>query len=148
MALCTSSGFSPKPSMIPVLVRLPYSLVSLICSRERWYLACGLTLLYRLSTVSILWETTSWPALIILYKASQEDLTSGISVSMVVLGDNFFVSVTVWYHISAPLSLSSSLFTDVITACFTRMSRMASATLLGSSTSYSGGLPVATAQNE
>src|SRR5690554_1291177 len=67
---------------------------------------------------------------------------------MVVPGDKFFVSVTVWYQISAPLSLSSSLFTEVITACFTPISWMASATLLGSSVSYSGGFPVATAQNE
>src|SRR5690606_26273259 len=35
-----------------------------------------------------------------------------------------------------------------MTACLTPISWMASATLLGSSVSYSGGLPVATAQNE
>src|SRR5690606_34587836 len=67
---------------------------------------------------------------------------------MVVSGDNFFVSITVWYQISAPRSFNSSLFTEVITACLTPMSCMASATLLGSSRSYSGGLPVATAQKE
>src|SRR5690554_7745816 len=96
----------------------------------------------------MLWETTSWPALIILYSASQLDFTSGINVSMVVWGESFLVSTTVWYQISAPRSFSSSRLTEVMTACFTPISWMASATLLGSSVSYSGGRPVATAQKE
>ena len=54
----------------------------------------------------------------------------------------------VWYQTSAPLSANSSLFTEVITACFTCINMTASATLPGSSMSYSVGLPVFTAQKE
>src|SRR5688500_8025614 len=51
-------------------------------------------------------------------------------------------------HTPAPLSFSSSRFTDVNTQCFMPISFTASATLNGSSVSYSVGLPVATAQKE
>jgi hypothetical protein len=67
---------------------------------------------------------------------------------MVVSGEISLTRRTVWYQISAPRSLSSSRFTEVITACLTPMSLMASATRRGSSVSYSLGRPVATAQNE
>src|SRR5260221_8346561 len=70
-----------------------------------------------------------------------------MSVSIVVDGLSFFVSTTVRYQISAQRSLSSWRLTEVITACFTPISRIASATRRGSSSSYSVGRPVATAQN-
>src|SRR5882762_7116783 len=70
-----------------------------------------------------------------------------MSDSIVVEGLSFFVSTIVRYQISAPRSFSSSRLTDVITACFTPINFIASATRLGSSKSYSVGRPVATAQN-
>ena len=65
---------------------------------------------------------------------------------MVVFGEVSFTATTVSYQTSAPLSFSSSRFTEVITACFTCINKMASATRRGSSVSYSFGRPVATAQ--
>src|SRR5690625_1875842 len=97
---------------------------------------------------SILCDTTSWPALIILSSADQVARTSGINVSIVVSGHFSLTALTVWYHISAPRSLSSSRLTEVMTACFTCMRKIASATRLGSSSSYSRGRPVLTAQHE
>src|SRR6185437_3596964 len=91
---------------------------------------------------------TSGPSSTTLCKASQSALKSGISTSMVVPGLSFFTSFIVAAQIMEPLSFNSSLFTDVITQCFTSISFTASATLLGSSRSNDNGLPVATAQNE
>src|SRR5688500_19362631 len=53
----------------------------------------------------------------------------------------------VLYQMTDPPSLISSRSTDVITACFTFIRRIASATLCGSSQSTGNGRPVATAQN-
>src|SRR6218665_429899 len=147
MVLYISSRVSPRPSMMPDFVRFPASRMCLSCSRLRLYFACGRTARYSRSTVSILCETTSCPASIIRRNASQSPFVSGIKVSMVVAGFSSFVSATVWCQISAPLSPNSSRLTEVMTACFTFILEMASATRRGSSTSYSEGFPVATAQN-
>ena len=115
----TSSSVSPKPSIAPDFVRRPYSLVRFVCSKLLAYFACGLTMRYNRSTVSILCDVTSAPASKTIYSISHCDLKSGINVSMVVSGLSNFTAFTVSAHTVAPLSLSSSRFTEVITQCFT-----------------------------
>ena len=53
---------SPSPSMMPLLVRMPPAFSVLITSILRQYFACMRTWRVSLSTVSILWETTSGAA--------------------------------------------------------------------------------------
>ena len=146
MLCITSSFFSPSPSMIPVLVLMPPSFNTRNTSRLLRYLACMRTCLLKRSTVSMLWLTTSGAASIMRCIFSVCPLKSGINVSSVVSGFKDFTALIVLYQIIEPPSFSSSLSTLVITACFTFIKWMASATRCGSSQSTESGLPVATAQ--
>src|SRR5690242_7936769 len=132
--------------MIPLLVRMPPLLRMRKVSMLRQYFAWILTLRVNRSTVSILWLTTSGAASIIRCIFSASALKSGIKVSSVVFGANFLTALIVCCQIIDPPSFNSSLSTEVITACFTFMREIASATLLGSCKSAGSGRPVATAQ--
>ena len=145
--VCTTSSFtSPKPSIMPLLVRMPPCFNMRRVSILRQYFACMRTCLVSLSTVSILWDTTSGAASIIRCMFSVSALKSGIKVSKVVVGFKALMALIVLYQMIEPPSFISSLSTEVTTACFTFIRLMASATRCGSSQSTGNGLPVATAQ--
>src|SRR5689334_2289024 len=116
--------------------------VCMICQYLAWIRTC----LVNLSVVSILWLTTSGAASMMRCIFSLLPLKSGISVSKVVVGFNALTALMVLYQMMLPPSFNSSLSTEVMTACFTFIRLMASATRCGSSQSTSKGLPVATLQ--
>src|SRR5665213_3855662 len=67
-----------------------------------------------------------------------------MSVSKVVWGLDSRTALMVCCQIIEPPSFNSSLSTDVITACFTFINKIASATRFGSCKSAANGFPVAT----
>src|SRR5665213_1877089 len=132
--------------MTPLLVRMPPLFKIRKVSMLRQYFACILTCLVNRSTVSILWLTTFGAASIMRCIFSFSALKSGMSVSKVVWGLDSRTALMVCCQIIEPPSFNSSLSTDVITACFTFINKIASATRFGSCKSAANGFPVATAQ--
>src|SRR5690348_7750243 len=79
--------------------------------------------------------------------AASESLKSGTNTSITMPGFNLRTCSMVLRKCSAPPSARSSRATAVMTTCFNRIRRVASATRAGSSASSANGFAVETAQN-
>ena len=146
MLSSTSWSVSPRPSMMPLLVRRPARLARMSTSRLRSYLAWIRTSLVRRRTVSRLWLRMSGAASVTTARFSHFPWKSGISVSIVVVGVRRRMARMVRAQMSLPPSFRSSRSTLVMTQCFTPISSTLRATRAGSKGSTASGLPVATLQ--